>query len=56
MKKKSLLFGCLILAIIVFIPLSALAQDEEILSELNEQIVQVPMVLDSFFGKKEVQS
>lgn len=55
MKKKSLLFGCLILAVIVLIPLSVLAQDEEILSDLNEQIVQVPMVLDSFFGKQEVQ-
>ena len=55
MKKKSVLQGCLILAVIALIPLSILAQDEEILSDLNEQIVQVPMVLDSFFGKKEVQ-
>jgi dienelactone hydrolase len=34
---------------------SILAQDQEILQDLNEQIVQVPLVLDGFFGKKEIK-
>jgi dienelactone hydrolase len=44
----------LLIAIILFLPASASAQDDEILAELNEQIVKVPMVIDGFLGKKEI--
>ena len=45
----------LIIAVFIFLPWSVFAQDEEILPDLNEQIVQVPIVVDGFFGKKEGQ-
>jgi dienelactone hydrolase len=44
----------LLIACILFLPISGYGQDNEILSDLNEQIVQVPMVIDGFFGKKEI--
>jgi dienelactone hydrolase len=50
--SKSLRF--LILAFCIFLPLSVFAQLEETLSELNEEIVQVPMVVDGLFRKKEL--
>jgi dienelactone hydrolase len=44
----------LLIVIILFWAAPASAQDDEILAELNEQIVKVPMVIDGFFGKKEI--
>jgi hypothetical protein len=47
-------FRYLIVFLFLLFPWSVLAQDDEILPDLNEQIVQVPLVLDGFFGKKEI--
>jgi dienelactone hydrolase len=55
MKMNFKRLNYLILLFIFLFPWSVLAQDQEILSGLNEQIVQVPLVLDGFFGKKEVK-
>lgn len=39
----------------LFFPLSVLAEDQQTLPELNEQIVQVPLLVDGLFGKKEIK-
>ncbi|MBM4315481.1 MAG: alpha/beta fold hydrolase [Deltaproteobacteria bacterium] len=44
----------LLITLILFLPASVIPQDEEILAELHEQIVRVPMHIDGFFGKKEI--
>ena len=41
--------------VLILCSLSVFAQEKEINPDLNEQIVQVPMVVDGFFGKKELQ-
>ena len=48
-------FRYLIVLFLLLFPWSVLAQDEEILADLNEEVVQVPLVLDGFLGKKEIQ-
>jgi len=48
-------FRYLLIVVLVFFPLPGFTQSEEILVDLNEQIVQVPMVVDGLWGKKELQ-
>ncbi len=55
MIKYSQSIRFLILAVCIFLPLSVFAQKEEILPDLNEEIVQIPMTVDGFWGKKEIQ-
>jgi dienelactone hydrolase len=55
MKKYARSLRFLILAVCIFLPLSVFAQQEEILPDLNEEIIQIPMIVDGFFGKKEIQ-
>lgn len=45
----------LIVSFFILFPGLVLAQDQQILSELNEQIVQIPLVQAGLFGKKEIQ-
>jgi dienelactone hydrolase len=40
--------------ILVLFSLSGLAEEEGLNTELNEQIVQVPLIVDGLFGKKEI--
>lgn len=47
-------FKYLIVSLFTLFPWLVLAQDQQVLPELNEQIVQVPLVLSGLFGKKEV--
>jgi dienelactone hydrolase len=47
-------FRYLIVFFLLLFPWPVLAQEEEILADLNEKVVQVPLVLDGFFGKKEI--
>jgi dienelactone hydrolase len=44
----------LLTGLLLFSPALASAQDDEILADLHEQVVQVPLVIDGFFGKKEL--
>ena len=55
MKYKRFSYLIVLFLLLFLFPWSVLAQDEEILPDLNEQIVKVPLVLDGFFGKKTVQ-
>jgi pimeloyl-ACP methyl ester carboxylesterase len=41
--------------VLILCTLSVFAQEKEINPDLNEQIVQIPMIVGGFFGKKEVQ-
>jgi dienelactone hydrolase len=51
-----LTYGFLMILALLFLMSPAVwAQEGEINTDLNEQIVQVPLVLDGLFGKKEVQ-
>jgi dienelactone hydrolase len=52
MRYKNLSFLFVLFSLIF--PLLCLAQEEPILTDLNEQIVQVPLILDGFFEKKEI--
>jgi dienelactone hydrolase len=53
-KKDVMIKRLLFVIVILFLPVSMSAQDDEILTELNEQVVRVPMVIDELFGKKEI--
>jgi dienelactone hydrolase len=52
--KGEMLIRLLLITILLLLPVSASAQDQEIFAELNEQVVKVPMVIDGFFGKTEI--
>jgi dienelactone hydrolase len=55
MILKLIRWRYLLTFVLILFPLSVCTQEEEINTDLNEQIVQVPLVVDGLFGKKEVQ-
>ena len=45
----------ILILVFLFLPCIVLADDNELLPDLNEEIIQVPMAIESIWGKKEIQ-